>query len=55
MADNMIECEILRDRWDEDGKRHRAGSVIQLEAEAAMDAIESGDVKRVKSSKKKTD
>lgn len=52
MADKMIKCVILRDTWDGDGKRHVAGSEIELPAEAAMDAVEAGAVTRAKTAKK---
>lgn len=52
MAEKMIKCRILRDRWDEDGKRHPAGSEVDLPVEAAMDAVEDGSVERVKDTKK---
>lgn len=47
-----IECRILRDTWDEDGNRHRKGSVISLDPEHAMDALEAGAVERVKKASK---
>lgn len=48
MADKMIKCVILRDTWDGDGKRHRAGSEVELPADAAMDGVENGTLSRVK-------
>lgn len=53
MADKLIKCTIKRDRWDEDGVRHRKGSIVELPVEAAMDAIEAGAVARVKVENKK--
>lgn len=43
-----ITCQLLRARWDENGKRHDAGKAVELPVEAAMDAVEAGLVKRVK-------
>lgn len=51
MAEKMIKCIIMRDMWDEDGERHAAGREIELPAEAAMDAVESGAVTRAKGKK----
>jgi hypothetical protein len=50
MADkkDTIKCVILRDTWDKDGNRHRAGVEVNLPAEAAMDGVESGTLARVK-------
>lgn len=50
MADKekTIKCMILRDTWDADGVRHRAGKTVDLPAEAAMDGVEDGTLKRVK-------
>lgn len=48
MADKLIKCEILRDTWDEDGNRHKAGKIVEISAEAAMDGIEVGALARVK-------
>lgn len=52
MSDKKIKCIILRDSWDEDGNRHRKGTEVMLDAEAAMDGIESGILSRVKAPKK---
>lgn len=51
MAEKTIKCVILRDFWDADGKRHKAGTEVSLPIEAAMDGVESGAVARVKVSK----
>ena len=51
MADKMIKCTILRDTWDEDGERHRAGKEVEIPAEAALDGVESGTLSRVKEKK----
>jgi hypothetical protein len=51
MADKkekLVRCRILRDRWDEDGKRHPKGTEVDVPAEAAMDGMESGALERVK-------
>lgn len=53
MADKKIKCLLLRDTWDADGVRHAAGEEIELPAEAAMDAVEAGAVKRAKEPKAK--
>lgn len=46
--EKTVECEILRDVWDEDGTRHRKGKVVSLPVEAAMDGVEVGALRRVK-------
>ena len=43
-----VDVEILRDFWDVDGERHRAGTVISVPLEAAFEGIESGTLRRVK-------
>ena len=45
---DKVKCVILRDFWDADGKRHRAGSEVALDVEAAMDGIENGSLSRAK-------
>lgn len=52
MADKKIKCVILRDRWDENGKRYPKGTEVMLDAEAAMDGVEAGVIARVKDAKK---
>ena len=52
MADKTVKCVILRDMWDEDGKRHAAGKEVDIPVDAAMDGVESGALKRVKTAKK---
>lgn len=52
MADKLIKCTILRDTWDEKGARHKAGTVVELPAEAAMDGVEAGTLARVKADSK---
>lgn len=52
MTDKKIKCVILRDTWDEDGKRHKAGAEVTLGVDAAMDGVEAGSVARVKDAKK---
>jgi hypothetical protein len=44
----LIEVEIARDWWDEDGVRHPAGTVVQVPIEAALDGIEKGALRRAK-------
>jgi len=46
--DGTLMCEILRDFWDDEGKRHRAGKEVELPVEAAIEGIESGALKRIK-------
>lgn len=52
MADKKIKCTILRDTWDEDGNRHKAGTTVMLDPEAAMDGVEKGALSRVKGTDK---
>lgn len=39
---------VLRDFWDAEGERVRAGAQIEVGAEAAMDGVEAGLLSRVK-------
>ena len=43
-----IACVVLRDFWDENGDRQRAGKVVEVSVEAAMDGVEAGIPSRVK-------
>lgn len=43
-----IAVTVLRDVWDAEGERHRAGTVRHVSVEDAMDGIESGIYSRVK-------
>lgn len=53
--EKTVTCKLKRDRWDEKGIRHKKGAIVELPAEAAMDAVEAGLVSRVKADKKKAD
>lgn len=44
----LIEVEIVRDFWDEDGERHPAGKKVSVPVDAALEGIESGALRRVK-------
>lgn len=44
----LVKCVILRDFWDADGKRHPAGSEVEVPVEAALDGVESGALTRAK-------
>ena len=52
MADKKIDCTIERDFWDENGKRHPAGTEVSLDVDAALEGIESGALQRKKAAKK---
>jgi hypothetical protein len=52
MSEKLVKCVILRDFWDNDGKRHTAGTEVDLPVEAALDGVESGSLARVKEAKK---
>lgn len=41
-------CRVERDYWPEDDQRVRAGTIVYLDAAAAMDGIESGALSRVR-------
>ena len=43
-----VACVILRDFWDEDCVRHRAGEIIEMSVPDALDGIEAGSLSRVK-------
>ena len=47
-TENLIEVKILRDFWDGEGKRQRAGTVVSIPVDAAFEGIENGMFKRVK-------
>lgn len=46
--ENLIEVEIKRDFWDGEGERQRAGTIIKVPVEVALEGIESGALARVK-------
>lgn len=41
-----IAVVVMRDFWDEHGERHRAGTVINVSIEDALDGVESGAFSR---------
>lgn len=45
---STVECVVLRDYWDENGDRHRAGRIEEVSVEEAFDGIEKGTLKRRK-------
>ena len=49
-TEGMIRCVVLRDFWptEKDEDRVRAGVMIEVSAEEALDGIESGLLARVK-------
>ena len=51
MTEKLIKVRIMRDFWDKDGERHRAGAVVEIPVEAALDGVESGALSRVKDDK----
>lgn len=55
MTDNkkgdLVACEVLRDFWPEEGTRVHKGTIVEVDAEAAMTGIENGILKRVKAKK----
>lgn len=50
MAEKKVPMKILRDYWKEAGNegRVRAGTVVEVTAEDAIDLIEKGSAERVK-------
>ncbi|WP_376742360.1 hypothetical protein [Ensifer canadensis] len=46
--ENLVEVEIKRDFWDEEGERQRAGTIIKVPVEVALEGIETGALARVK-------
>lgn len=50
-SEQLIEVQIVRDFWDESGERHRAGTVVKVPLDAALDGIETGALTRVKKAK----
>ncbi len=47
-AADKVACTILRDFWDADGKRHPAGTIVEVDVNAALDGVEAGTLRRVK-------
>lgn len=43
-----VSVMVMRDYWDANGERHRAGSIEDVAVEDALDGIESGAMKRHK-------
>ncbi|MGD9476966.1 hypothetical protein [Shinella sp. G-2] len=43
-----VAVTIRRDLWDALGNRHHKGTVVDMPIEAAMDALETGSVSRLK-------
>ena len=41
-------CRVERDYWPDEDQRVRAGTIVYLDAAAAMDGIESGALSRVR-------
>lgn len=46
--EKLIAVRIERDFWNEDGTRHRKGTVVEVPVETALDGVESGALSRVK-------
>lgn len=46
--EGTVTCEILRDFWDAEGERHRAGTIVEVSVAEALDGIESGALRRAK-------
>src|SRR5690554_5773884 len=47
-APALIPVAVRRDFWDENGDRHRKGTVVDVSVEAALDGVESGALSRVR-------
>lgn len=43
--DGGVDVQIVRDWWDEDGERQRAGSIITLDPKAAVSLVSRGIAK----------
>lgn len=48
VAEPTFACRVLRDYWPEEDQRVRAGTIVHLDAAAAMDGVEAGILARVK-------
>lgn len=48
MAEKKVTCKILRDFWPKDDDRVRAGTIVEMSVDDAMDGMEKGLVERVK-------
>lgn len=47
-AASLVECEVLRDYWDEGNRRRRKGTLLAVPTQEAFEGIETGVLKRVK-------
>lgn len=46
--ERLIPVRIMRDFWDNEGKRHHKGTVVEVPVDAALEGVESGALSRVK-------
>ena len=51
MSEKKIKMTVLRDFWPEADVRVRAGTVVEMDVDAAMDGMEKGLLARVKEAK----
>lgn len=47
-APALIPVQVRRDFWDQNGDRHRKGTVVEVSVEAALDGVEVGALSRVR-------
>lgn len=43
----LVEVELIRDRWDQDGKREKRGKRVSLPVKDAMRAVREGKAREV--------
>ena len=51
MAEKTVKCVVLRDFWPEENRRVHAGTIVEVDMEAAMKGMEDGLLARVKAEK----
>ena len=51
MAEKTVKCVVLRDYWPTEDNRVKAGSIVDVSPEDAMDGVEAGRLSRVKEAK----
>lgn len=44
----LIPVQVRRDFWDENGERHRKGTIVEVSVNAALDGVETGALSRVR-------
>ena len=48
MAEKKIKARVLRDFWPKEDERVRAGTIVEVDADALIDGMEKGILERFK-------